>query len=388
MKRTPAVAVAVALSFTLLTPLPAAAQTAATITLSASAGKIVFGQAVTLSGTLTPAVGSEPIELRDGAGEVVATETADVNGAFSATVAPDGTDAYVAVAADATSEPVTVRVRAVTTVTMSTVRLFDTVMVRGTVSPARPGRRVEVTLTKAGRTIATRRVEMGQAGGFLAELRIPEPGTYRARATFAGDDLLPGTAVTEADDTPLPRLSEGDEGVFVELLEARLVELHYRLAATTDGEYDFRTADAVVAFHKVQRMTRSFVASAATWRRLADPRIPQPRNDWRGFHFEVDQTLQVLYTVEDGEITDVLHVSTGAGGATRDGTFRVYRKLAGYSPNRLYYPSYFDGLRALHGWTEVPTYNASHGCVRIPYWNAQWVFGLADYGTRVVIYHS
>ena len=388
MKRTPAVALAVALSFTLLTPLPAAAQTAATITLSASAGKIVFGQAVTLSGTLTPAVGSEPIELRDGAGEVVATETADVSGAFSATVAPDGTDAYVAVAADATSEPVTVRVRAVTTVTMSTVRLFDTVMVRGTVSPARPGRRVEVTLTKAGRTIATRRVEMGQAGGFLAELRIPEPGTYRARATFAGDDLLPGTAVTEADDTPLPRLSEGDEGVFVELLEARLVELHYRLAATTDGEYDFRTADAVVAFHKVQRMTRSFVTSAATWRRLADPRIPQPRNDWRGFHFEVDQTLQVLYTVEDGEITDVLHVSTGAGGATRDGTFRVYRKLAGYSPNRLYYPSYFDGLRALHGWTEVPTYNASHGCVRIPYWNAQWVFGLADYGTRVVVYHS
>jgi len=79
---------------------------------------------------------------------------------------------------------------------------------------------------------------------------------------------------------------------------------------------------------------------------------------------------------------------TNAGGATRDGYFRIYRKLAGFSPNHLYYPSYFDGLRALHGWTEVPTYNASHGCVRIPYWNAQWVYGLADYGTRVVIYHS
>jgi len=77
-----------------------------------------------------------------------------------------------------------------------------------------------------------------------------------------------------------------------------------------------------------------------------------------------------------------------AGGATRDGSYRVFRKLAGYSPNRLWYPSYFDGLRALHGWTEVPTYAASHGCVRIPYWNAQWVYGLADYGTRVVIYHS
>ena len=24
---------------------------------------------------------------------------------------------------------------------------------------------------------------------------------------------------------------------------------------------------------------------------------------------------------------------------------------------------------------------------RIPYWNAQWVYGLAAYGSRVVIYH-
>jgi hypothetical protein len=68
-------------------------------------------------------------------------------------------------------------------------------------------------------------------------------------------------------------------------------------------------------------------------------------------------------------------------GLTRDGAFRVSAKTAGFSPNRLYYPSYFDQYRALHGWTEVPTYAASHGCVRIPYWNAQWVYGLADHGT-------
>lgn len=388
MRRTPAAVVVAALILVLLVPLPSAAQTATTITLTASAGKVVFGQSVTLSGTLSPALGGEAVELRDAAGAVVATAVADTSGAFAATIAPDGSDTYVAVTPDATSSPVTVRVRAVTVVTISPVRLFDTVTVRGTVSPARPGRRVEITLLKAGRAIATRRVAMGPAGGFVTELEVPLPGTYRARASFTGEDLLTGRAVSASDVTPLPRLSEGDDGVFVELLEARLVELHYRLAATNDGEYDFRTADAVVAFHKVQRMERSFVASAATWRRLSAPRVPQPRNDWRGLHFEVDQTLQVLYTVEDGEITNVLHVSTGAGNATRDGSFRVYRKLAGYSPNRLYYPSYFDGLRALHGWTEVPTYNASHGCVRIPYWNAQWVFGLADYGTRVVIYHS
>jgi hypothetical protein len=383
-----AAALAAALALSVPIPPPAAAQTTSTITLTASAVKVAFGTEVVLSGTLSPATGGELLEIRDGTGSTVASATADAAGAFSATIAPERTDSYVAATADAASEPVTVRLRAAVTATMSPVRLFDSVTVRGTVSPARPGRRVEVQLRRAGRRVAVRRVEIGGAGGFIATFEVADPGTYRARATFAAEDLLRATVVTDADRTPLPRLSQGDRGVFVELLEGRLVELHYRLAAPNDAAYDFRTADAVVAFHKVQRMERSFVASTATWRRLADPRIPRARTTWHGFHIEVDQTLQVLYTVEDGEITNVLHVSTGAGGATRDGTFRVYRKLAGFSANHLYYPSYFDGLRALHGWTEVPTYNASHGCVRIPYWNAKWVFALADYGTPVVIYHS
>jgi hypothetical protein len=270
---------------------------------------------------------------------------------------------------------------------MSPVRLFGEVVVRGTIEPARAGAVVEVALTRGGRVVEERPVAMGAAGGFRTTFRITDPGTYRARASFSAPDLARDAAVTHADATPLPGLHSGSLGVFVELLERRLEELHYRLAGVNDGHYDARTADAVVAFHKVQRMSRAFTVSAATWRALADPRLPRARNDWRGFHFEVDQTRQVLYTVEDGEVTNVLHVSTGAGGATRDGSFRVHRKLAGFSANHLYYPSYFDGLRALHGWTEVPTYAASHGCVRIPYWNAVWVYERAAYGTRVVVYH-
>jgi lipoprotein-anchoring transpeptidase ErfK/SrfK len=102
----------------------------------------------------------------------------------------------------------------------------------------------------------------------------------------------------------------------------------------------------------------------------------------------VDQTRQIALVVVDGEVTGVFHVSTGKPSTpTRDGLFRVNRKIAGYSGHHLYYPSYFDGNRALHGWPDVPTYAASHGCVRIPYWNALWVYGLADLGTRVVVYH-
>jgi hypothetical protein len=317
----------------------------------------------------------------------VASVTTGAGGGFSVTIAPEGTRTYRAFWNAAVSEPVIVRVRALVTVRMSGVRLFDEVIVRGTVRPARPGSRVEVALVVGGRVVQTQRVAMGSAGGFTATFRAMHVGATRARASFSAPDLLPGSAVSEADTPPLPSLRSGSSGPFVQLLERRLVELHYRLAGAKDGKFDFRTADAVVAFHKVQRMARVFSVSAATWRALADPLVARARHTWRGFHFEVDQTRQVLMTVEDGEVTNILHVSTGAGGATRDGSFRVFRKIAGYSGHRLYYPSYFDGLRALHGWPEVPTYAASHGCVRIPYWNAIWVHGLADYGTRVVIYH-
>jgi hypothetical protein len=384
----PAAAAVLAAALVLLSPVPASAQSSVTVTLSASSATVAFGQTVMFTGTLAPADTAPTVEIVDAAGAPIASVPVMADGTFWTEIAPEATATYVASAGDAASDPVTVRVRAVLSARMTPVRLFDTVTVRGAVQPARPGELVEVALMRGGVEVAAREVKMGAGGNFATSFRVTEPGTYRGRAWFGADDLLRDTAASDADRTPLPRLSEGDDGVFVKLLEARLAELAYRLAAPNDGTYDFRTADAVVAFHKVQRMERSFVAGPATWRRLADPRPARARHDWKGFHFEVDQTLQVLLTIEDGEVTNVLHVSTGAGGATHDGTYRVYRKLAGFSPNHLYYPSYFDGLRALHGWTEVPTYAASHGCVRIPYWNAQWVYGLATYGTRVVIYHS
>jgi hypothetical protein len=371
-----------------LSPVAVSAQTGpATITLVASAPRVTIGDEVELAGEVSPSGAGQIVTIVDEDGAEVGTATTGGGGAFSVTVRPDGTRTYRATTGSATSPEVTVEVRADVRVRMTPARLFDQVVVRGRVDPARPGERVDVSLVRGGRVVQERSVAVADGGAFRATFRVPSPGAYRARAAFSAPDLVRAAAATAADATPLPPLRSGSRGVYVALLETRLVELHYRLAGATDGRFDFRTADAVVAFHKVQGMPRSYAVTAATWRALADPRVPRPRHDWRGFHFEVDQTRQVLYTVEDGVVTNVLHVSTGAGGATRDGMFRVYRKLAGFSPNRLYYPSYFDGLRALHGWTEVPTYAASHGCVRIPYWNATWVYGLADIGTRVVVYH-
>jgi hypothetical protein len=272
----------------------------------------------------------------------------------------------------------TVRVR------LGAVRLFDTTVVTGSVSPAARGVRVDVSLLHAGDVVVTRHPRTGSAGNFRMRLPVAEPGSYRVRARVPGV----GADADGPRSTPLPTLRTGSHGVFVRLLERRLVSLHYRLVGV-DQSFDERTADAVMAFRKVQRMLRTTVVDAGVWRRLADPLVPHPRVKASGFHIEVDQTRQVLYTVEGGAVTNIMHVSTGKPSTpTRDGSFFVTRKLAGYSAHLLYYPSYFDGNRAIHGWPDVPSYAASHGCVRVPYWNAQWIFGLATIGTRVVVYHE
>ena len=171
---------------------------------------------------------------------------------------------------------------------------------------------------------------MGTAGGYRATFPIERRGPS-GEASFAAADLVRAKAKTDADAAPLPNLSVGSAASSSACSNGDSSSSTTGWRARRTARFDFRTADAVVAFHKVQRMERVFVGRR---RRRGgarrDPASPHPRRDWSGFHIEVDQTRQVLYTVEDGEITNVLHVSTGAGGPTRDGSFRVHRKLAGY----------------------------------------------------------
>jgi N-acetylmuramoyl-L-alanine amidase len=386
VRRALAAAATLTLSVT-LSATPARAADPA-ITLSASSATVVFGEEVTLSGEVTPAAAGETVEVRDDADQVVTTSTTGATGSFSSTVVPTATVTLHAVWGATVSAPVTVEVRAVVHVALPPVRLFDEITVRGTVAPAVPGQTAVVELTKGGSVITTRHARIGRAGGFDATFPIETPGRYRARAWFSDATHLKDGDVSDPRSTPLPSLSEGSHGPFVELLERRLAALHYRVVRI-DQRFDFRTADAVLAFRKVQGMARVLTVEASTWRALADPEAPRARSRGDGFHIEVDQTRQVLYAVQDGDITDILHISSGKPSTpTRDGTFHVIRKVAGFSPNHLYYPSYFDGYRALHGWTEVPTYPASHGCVRIPYWNALFVYAVAKIGTPVLVYHS
>ena len=272
---------------------------------------------------------------------------------------------------------------------LSDVRLFDDAVVSGRLDPPHPGGSVQVALMLEKRRLERRSVPLsGDGSTFQTKLPIEKWGTYRAEVTFEGDaDHAPATVTSEAKKIRAPRALGGSaKGELVLTLERRLDDLGYHMPKP-NRRFDHRTGDAVLAFHKVNGMGRGQSVSKATWKRLTDPRTPRPRAKRPKEHIEVDQSKQVLYVVREGEIAKIVHVSTGAGGATRDGVFNVHRKIAGFSPGRLYYPSYFDGLRAVHGWPDVPPSPASHGCVRVPYWTARFLHNLMNYGMQVRVYH-
>jgi hypothetical protein len=382
-------ATAVLASFATLVALStaASARTSTALTLTASSKNVAFHESVTFVATMDPPVAGQAVSVLDASGLVLASGTTGTDGGFSTDVRPEANLVAHATSLGVESAPVSVGVRPLMTLSSGALRLFDDVTVRGTFRPVREGQPVTVELQHRGDVVATKRPAMDARGRFRTTLVVPEAGSYRVRATLDASDLLPGRAATAPSITTQPDLALGAHGIYVALLERRLVQLHYHLVGI-DDVFDYRTADAVMAFHKVQGMARTQIVDAATWRALGSPKLFVPRNHSDGLHIEIDQTRQVLAIVRDGEVENIIHVSTGKPSTpTRDGSFHVFSKLAGFSSKQLYYPSFFDGGRAIHGWTDVPTYAASHGCVRIPYWVALWMFDQDPIGTPVIVYH-
>lgn len=368
---------------------PASPAAAASLSLTAGPSSVTFGETTTLSGSVSPPpTAGTTVEIvdADAPGAALASTATDPGGAFSVGLAPDRNLRVVARVGPDQSPSVQLLVTPKLTAGLGGVQLFGTAVVDGRLAPDHPGGSVKVTLLR-GDKVAGRVDATVEGGEYAAEFTILRPGRYRAVATFDDADHEPAEETTDAKRvrTP-PPLGGSSNGRWVSVLEQRLRDLHYLVPKPNRG-FDHRTADAVLAFHKVQGMRRTQAVSAATWKRLASPRVPKPRSKSDKVHIEIDQSKQVLYVVRGGEVDEVVHTSTGAGGATRDGVFSVHRKIAGYSPNRLYYPSYFDGLRAVHGWPQVPAYPASHGCARVPYWTAKHLFSIMGYGMEVRVYH-
>ena len=337
-----------------------------------------FGSATRLSGRLQPAVRGARIRIYRGR-TYVTTAVAGTSGRFRTTVRLASPGPYQARYRDATSAPraILVRPRLVTSVPAA-VTLGRFGAARATLVPRHAGN-VRI------RVLAGRKVVGEARRGGAAAVRIPS-GNARALRVVVETRPRPGFAVvrrTLATQVVLPSLGLGSRGASVLALERRLLELRYALRGA-DSVYGHDTFEAVLAFQKVHRLTRTGRVEETFWRRLARATVPRPRNAG-GDHVEIDKTRDVLYEIVGGRVNRIVHVSTGATGNTPVGTFHVYRKVGGWDWV-LWYPLYFLRGFAIHGYPSVPAYPASHGCVRVPMWIAPSIFSRYGYGTRIVVY--
>lgn len=389
MGQTPRVAAAwLAASLAVMATASPARAAPESVTLSAASTTMEFGQSTQLYGTISPPGGGQTVAIVDEAtGQRLAQAITAGDGSYTLQLTPGQNVRVHALWVGKVSAPLDLGVHSIVSVALGDVLLFGSATISGHIEPPLDGS-VSITLFRRG-AIATQRDVPAAAGAFHVGLVIPRPGSYRAEATFLHASYLPGTGTSGTHVTPLPRLREGSRRVHVRLLEERLRQLHYRVPSP-NTRFDDRTADAVLAFRKVQGMTRTTTVTPSVWRALTTPKVPRPRAKTPPSHIEVDQTRQVLFVVRNGKIAHIVHVSTGGPGigTTRDGVWRVWLKFAGYSPLGLFMPAFFDGGRAIHGWPDVPPTPASHGCVRVPNWIAPWIYGQISVGSQVRVYHS
>ena len=173
-------------------------------------------------------------------------------------------------------------------------------------------------------------------------------------------------------------------------IQLRMYQLGYLSRASVTGRLDYLTGQALLAFQGWNDLARTGTVTGQTQVELTRADRPRPRARRTGRYVEIHRDRGVLLTVEDGIVQRAVHTSTGAGGGTPSGNFRVYRKET-YSwsvPFSVWMPwaSYFIGGIAMHEYPDVPSYPASHGCVRLPAGEAHRVFLFAEYGTPVFVF--
>lgn len=174
----------------------------------------------------------------------------------------------------------------------------------------------------------------------------------------------------------------------VRSLQRRLDRLGYVVGRR--GAYDARTARAVLAFRKLTRMRRTTAASVHVMRRIArGVGAFKIRHPGHGRHIEADLRRQVIALIDGGRVRRIYPVSSGKPStSTVTGSFRVYRKTPGTNALGMVHAAYFIGGYATHGFSSVPVYPASHGCLRVPIPDALSLFNWIRVGTPVDVYHG
>lgn len=176
----------------------------------------------------------------------------------------------------------------------------------------------------------------------------------------------------------------------VRALQRRLADLGYLPAGGVDGIFGGQTQAAVIAFQKWKGLVRDGIPGPRTQAALSRAKRPEPLTEGPGTRVEILLDRQVLLFIRNGWVARTIHVSTGKRGfVTPSGEFTVLRKRrkARSIPYKVWLPwaSFIVGGIAIHESANVPVRRASHGCIRVPRYDAMWLFRRTPVGTPVTV---
>lgn len=232
---------------------------------------------------------------------------------------------------------------------------------------------------------ATKETRLAQIAATLAPLG---PEEYVAVATEGR--LVTTLRIGMRPDAWRAETGENDYRYLVRGMQRRLWLLGYLDRTDVTGSLDYLTEQALLAFQGWEDLDRTGTVTGQTQVALFRASSPEPAARRPGKRIEIYRDRGVLLMVHTGELVRIVHTSTGAAGLTPSGTFRVYVKalLSWSIPFKVWMPyaAYFTGGIATHQSPNVPSYAASHGCVRLPEGEAERVYSFVDVGTPVVVH--
>jgi L,D-transpeptidase catalytic domain/Putative peptidoglycan binding domain len=357
------------------------------ITLHVVSGKVDWGSTVRFSGSVTPAAPGEAVYLVIGSATVARTALG-ADGSFAGTFRALHAGALTAHSADGSaSASLALGVRPVLHAHLVAKTLFAPAHLVVRAKPSSGVKLHFVVIGNRGRKLIAHR--SWAHGG---RLTVPFAADGTRLTAYVSGSIGDGPAASAKPSRltiDTAALGPGSHGPAVLGLKRRLASLTYHQDDLSSA-WSAETSDAVLAFQKAEGLARTALADRLTLAHLARASVPRARYGGKGLHIEIDKARQILQLVRDGKVTGTLHVSTGATGNTPLGHWSVLWKAPSthtwLGPAILYRTMTFHGGFAIHGFSPVPAYPASHGCVREPIWAADWTYEQTPVGTAVDVY--
>jgi hypothetical protein len=261
--------------------------------------------------------------------------------------------------------------------------------VRGVLRPYVAGEKVVMRLYRNGKKVRAKKltpkpVTGNQAAVFKFKVRASRESRLAVRVTHEPSPLLATIhARTLRVRVVSPNVAPGRRGPAVTLLQSMLARLHY--AVPRSGVFDAGTQRAVLAWRKMVGASRNGVANSFVFNGLLKRKGRfHVRHPLDGRHVEARLGKQVLALINGSKVVAIYHTSSGKPSTpTVRGRFHVYLKTIGTNSEGMVDSNYFIRGYAIHGYFDVPTYNASHGCLRVPIPDARRIYDWLSIGDVV-----